>query len=89
MNPQAVGKGCLKGCCCWGAAVGAWGQECAQAFASQWEAASRDQSPSLRALTDIYSSVSHYRPCLNQLYLAKTFKIASFILKGSSRPLRV
>lgn len=50
-----------------------------------------DQSPtaSLRTLTDIYSPLSHCRPCLNQLYLAKTFKIASFILKGSSRARRV
>lgn len=38
---------------------------------------------------DIYSPLSHYQPCLNQLYLAKTFKIASFILKGSSRARRV
>lgn len=34
-----------------------------------------------RTLMDIYSPLSHYQPCLNQLYLAKTFKIASFILK--------
>lgn len=46
-----------------------------------------DQSPTAppRALPDIYSPLSHYRPCLNQLYLAKTFKIASFIRSGSSR----
>lgn len=31
---------------------------------------------------DIYSFLSHYQPCLNQFYLAKTFKIASFIPKG-------
>lgn len=34
-----------------------------------------------RTLMDIYSPLSHYQPSLNQLYLAKTFKIASFILK--------
>lgn len=34
-----------------------------------------------RTLMDIYSPLSHYQPCLNQLYLAKTFKIASFIPK--------
>lgn len=32
-----------------------------------------------RILTDIYSPVSHSRPCLNQSDLAKTLKIAPFI----------
>lgn len=89
-TPGSRAKGVRRG-----AAVGAWGQErpqAAWAFAAQREAACRgDQSPtaSLRTLMDIYSPLSHYRPCLNQLYLAKTFKIASFIQKGSSRAQRV
>lgn len=41
------------------------------------------ETASARILTDIYSPVSHSRPCLNQLDLAKTLKIAPFIPSGS------